>query len=169
MSYPRFQLRDQYEVLAWQISGALLIGLVAIWLGGLWFHGAQLAEQQPVRGAAELLRADATRPSAVRIIRFNEVAGRDLVAVDAENERAIKPLGFERDGFVVSIVRSLDRERRRIGIAAGAPYRLSRWNNGQLLLEDPETGGQIELSAFGSTNAEAFATLLTSKADKAQR
>lgn len=159
--------RDHYERLAWRLSGVLVASLFVIWLAGLLTHRSA-TDEVPNRTPTEFVRADATRPTATRFIRFAEV-GRDFVALDATDGTSIRALGFERDGFVVSIVRSLERERRRLGIATGAPYRLIRWNNGQLLFEDPETGGQIELTAFGASNAEAFGQLLAVDGGKAQR
>ncbi len=169
MSMIRPLVRDQYEVMAWRITGGLLLGILAVWLAGLALH-SNSGEPAPSRtsAAAELIRDDATRPVAVRTIRFAD-KGRDLVALDTADGREIKSLGFERDGFVVSIVRSLDRERKRLGLSAGEPYRLTRWNNGQLLFEDPVTGGQIELSAFGTTNVGAFAQLLKANPEATRR
>ena len=40
------------------------------------------------------------------------------------------------------------------------PFRLARWSDGRLTLEDPTTGRRIELGAFGPTNAEVFAELM---------
>ena len=41
------------------------------------------------------------------------------------------------------------------------PFRLTRWDDGRLSLEDPSTGRRIDdLEAFGPTNAAAFAQLL---------
>lgn len=169
MNILRPLVRDQYEMLAWRITGGLLLGIFGVWLAGLSLH-ANSGDPAPSRAsaAAELIRDDATRPVSMRTIRFAE-QGRDLVALDSADGHQIKALGFERDGFVVSIVRSLERERKRLGMATGEPYRLTRWNNGQLLFEDPSTGGQIELSAFGTTNVGAFAQLLSDKPEVARR
>lgn len=169
MNMLRPLVRDQYEMLAWRITGGLLLGILGVWLVGLTLH-ANGGDGAPSRtsAAAELIRDDATRPVSMRTIRFAE-QGRDLVAFDSADGREIKMLGFERDGFVVSIVRSLDRERKRLGMTAGEPYRLTRWNNGQLLFEDPATGGQIELSAFGTTNVGAFAQLLAAAPEVKRR
>lgn len=166
MTNVRSYANDQYERLAWRLAGGLLVGLVVIWLVGLLAHGSR-TDEVPSGPATEFVRSDATHPVAMRSIRFTEV-GRDLVAHDAADNAPIRALGFERDGFIVSTVRSLERERRRLGLATSAPYRLLRWNNGQLLFEDPETGGQIELTAFGSTNAEAFAQLFATTGGKAR-
>lgn len=169
MNILRPLVRDQYEMMAWRITGGLLLGILGVWLAGLALH-ANGGDPAPTRAsaAAELIRDDATRPVSTRTIRFAD-QGRDLVALDTADGLKIKSLGFERDGFIVSIVRSLDRERKRLGMAAGEPYRLTRWNNGQLLFEDPSTGGQIELSAFGTTNVGAFAKLLSDNPEVTRR
>ena len=45
--------------------------------------------------------------------------------------------------------------------AAGhAPFRLTRYADGRLALDDPSTGAHVELRAFGPTNEAAFARLL---------
>ncbi len=66
------------------------------------------------------------------------------------------------NGFVRGILRGMARERRQHEVGVEPPFRLTRWENGGLSLEDPETGRRIELQAFGPTNAEAFARLLAS-------
>ena len=45
--------------------------------------------------------------------------------------------------------------------ATQTPFRLSAWSDGRLTLDDPATARHIELQAFGSTNTEVFAQLLT--------
>jgi putative photosynthetic complex assembly protein len=157
--------RDRHEKLAWQLAGGLLAGLVVLWSAGYLFHANRPAGTSPLAATADVLRADAVRPTAIRDLRFVE-SGRDLIARDAAGGDIVRLLDFQKDGFVVSIVRSLERERKRLGVAANEPYRLTRWNNGQVLLEDPATGSQTEFSAFGPTNVEAFARLLAAPAGK---
>ena len=77
--------------------------------------------------------------------------------------------------FVRGALRALARERRAdvgdntAGIPdAGsvttpvehAPFRLTRYTDGRLTLDDTTTGAHLELRAFGPTNAAAFAGLL---------
>lgn len=152
-------VRDDHERLGWRMAGGFVAGLLVIWLTGQAIHAQRTAEPPQPAATTDVLRADALRPVATRLVRFADV-GRDLVAHDAETGSIVKPLGFEKDGFVVSIVRSHDRERKRLGLASGAPYRLTRWDNGQILLEDTLTGAQIEFTAFGATNVAAVASLL---------
>lgn len=64
------------------------------------------------------------------------------------------------NGFIRGVLRGLARERRQHEIGNEPPFRLTRWENGQLSLEDPTTGRRIELEAFGPTNLDAFARLL---------
>jgi putative photosynthetic complex assembly protein len=53
------------------------------------------------------------------------------------------------------------RERRSRGVDATPPFRLVRWSDGRLSLEDPSTQREIALEAFGPTNSGAFAELFT--------
>jgi putative photosynthetic complex assembly protein len=64
------------------------------------------------------------------------------------------------NGFIRGVLRGLARERRQHNVGAEPPFRLTRWDNGHLSLEDPQTGRRIELGSFGPTNAEAFSRLL---------
>ena len=58
-------------------------------------------------------------------------------------------------------MRGLARERKRREIGPEPPFRLARAADGRLWLEDPSTGRRIDFIAFGPTNAQAFARLLT--------
>ena len=53
------------------------------------------------------------------------------------------------------------RTRKSEGVGPQDPFRLSAWSDGRLTLDDPATARHIELQAFGSTNTEVFAQLLT--------
>lgn len=64
------------------------------------------------------------------------------------------------NGFLRGSLRGLARERKRQGIGAGPAFRLVRWADGRLTLEDPATRRVIDLAAFGPTNSGAFADLL---------
>lgn len=77
--------------------------------------------------------------------------GRESVAVPAGS----------KTGFIRGVMRGLARDRHLRGIAKDAPFRLTRWSNGNLTLSDPATGRPpIELGSFGETNRAAFAALL---------
>jgi putative photosynthetic complex assembly protein len=52
------------------------------------------------------------------------------------------------------------RERRSHGLGMEHPFRIARYPDGRLVLEDLATDRVIDLQAFGPTNAGAFARLL---------
>ncbi|MEE2950227.1 MAG: photosynthetic complex assembly protein PuhC [Pseudomonadota bacterium] len=63
-------------------------------------------------------------------------------------------------GFAVEALRNLDRYRARAGASETAPFVLALKADGRLVVEDPETGQQVELRAFGEENTRTFAALL---------
>ena len=64
------------------------------------------------------------------------------------------------DNFIRGVLRSLARERRGIGAGAETPFRVSRFDDGRIVLQDLATGRSLVLQAFGITNARAFAKWL---------
>ena len=78
----------------------------------------------------------------------------------ADGTRTVTVLAPGSNGFIRGVLRGLVRERKRRGIGAETPFRLSYLTDGRLLLADPATGRVIDLGAFGPTNTAAFARLL---------
>jgi putative photosynthetic complex assembly protein len=76
---------------------------------------------------------------------------------------AVLPAGT--NGFARGVLRGLARDRRLAHLGAGPPFRLVRWSDGRLSLEDPTTDRVIAIEAFGPTNAQVFADLLVSAQD----
>ena len=66
-----------------------------------------------------------------------------------------------QDGFVRIVLRNLARERIRQEQERHIPFRLTRWADGRLSVEDPTTGRRVDLGAFGAVNAASFAKLMT--------
>ncbi len=58
------------------------------------------------------------------------------------------------------MLRGLARERRARQVGTAPPFRLTRWADGRLSLDDVETGRHVDLEVFGPTNAGAFADIL---------
>lgn len=149
---------DAHERLGWLMAAGVFAFIVAIWLAGLVLHGAGPAPLAAASGV-DLLRPDAARPVAQAMISFDEREDR-MMGARSEARGDLGVLDSARDGFIISMFKSLDRARVAASLDRSKPYRVSQWNNGQVLLEDPSTGAQIELSAFGKTNAAAFAALI---------
>ena len=97
-----------------------------------------------------------------RDLVFIDTAGGDVAVRDAvtgEVTTAVKA-GSET-GFIRGVMRGMARDRQQRDIPNDAPFRLTRWSNGDLTLGDPATGrAPIELGAFGATNRKAFEVLL---------
>ena len=82
---------------------------------------------------------------------------------DARVDQRVAIIEPGTNGFLRATVRGLAQERMREEPAPGPPFRLTAWADGRLTLEDPTTGRTVEMEAFGKTNAEAFAQLLTDR------
>ncbi len=98
---------------------------------------------------------------ASRDLRFEDRADGSVAVVDVSAGQSIEVLTPGSDGFMRATLRGLARDRRSLGIGAEPPFRLTLWEDGRLSLEDPSTGRNVALEAFGATNAQAFARLLT--------
>jgi putative photosynthetic complex assembly protein len=124
---------------------------------------ATLAAVAALRYTGAPTVAEAPSPVLVaRELRFQDRSDGAVVVIDvqhAERSRVLEP-GTGTDGFLRATLRTLARERKRQGIGAEPPFRLSALADGRLILEDPSTGRHVDLEAFGPTNAERFARLL---------
>lgn len=125
-------------------------GVFALALGfAVFLHddGPNLPEGAPI--ASQALRFEDRLDGAVAVY-----------AGDATQPSAM--LAPNSNHFVRALMRSLARERRiqETGVAGEAPFRLTLYPDGRLILEDPTTSRMLDLRAYGQTNAMAFAQLL---------
>lgn len=101
---------------------------------------------------------DLTRPTVVEL-GFRDRDDGSVVVLDGATDQAVLTLPPGTNGFVRGVMRGLARERRAHGLDHTVPFRLARWPDGHLTLEDPATGRLIELASFGATNQAAFGEL----------
>ena len=109
--------------------------------------------------------ADSTPQAAVvaqRDLRFTDLPGGAVEITDVHHPGYAQRLapGVQSDGFLRATIRALARERKRDGGNDLTPFRLSALADGRLVLEDLATGHEVDLEAFGPTNAGRFAQLL---------
>jgi putative photosynthetic complex assembly protein len=102
-------------------------------------------------------------PVESRDLQFEDGKDGTVLVYDARDRSLIDVIQPGTNGFVRVVLRGLARERRLGDIGKQPPFRLTRFANGQLTLEDTATSKQIDLVAFGSSNAEAFARLMTAR------
>lgn len=110
------------------------------------------------RGAGD---AAPTPPAAVVAsydVRFVDRPDGGLDAYLADG-RSLGRLDAADSGFTRGVMRGFARGRRQAGIAADAPYRLTRLADGRLVMEDPGQTMRVELDVFGSANAAVLARI----------
>ncbi len=115
-------------------------------------------------GIARLTGYTPDQPPVSRVVesydlRFEDRADGAVLIYDASN-RLTDELAPGTNGFVRGVLRGLVRERRADHVGPTPPFRLTRWADGRLSLDDPSTGRHIDLEVFGPTNAGAFADIL---------
>ncbi len=106
--------------------------------------------------------APAARPIVVRDLHFIDQVDGSIVVVDANADQAIDTVQPGTGGFVRASLRGLVRDRRRWGIGQEPPFRLAKMADGGIVLEDPSTGREVNLIAFGQTNMAAFSKWINS-------
>ena len=109
-----------------------------------------------------------TQPSG-QLLAARELTFRDLpdgaVGVQDATGAEIIRLEAGTNSFIRATLRGLVRERRMGELGPQAPFRLAAWNDGRLTLEDIATGRIIDIVAFGPTQTEAFARLLSARSE----
>lgn len=137
--------------------------------GALWGAAALIGFTLVSASAARVgVIGPASAPAAEAVtsrdLRFKDRADGAVAVHEAGDDRLVAVLPPGGDGFIRGTMRGLARERRQREIGAEPPFRLTRWDNGRLSLEDVGTGRRIDLEAFGPTNVQAFGRLLTAEA-----
>ena len=98
---------------------------------------------------------------ASRELRFVDRADGAVEVYSGADDTLVQVLPPGTNGFLRGTLRGLARYRKPYKVGAAMPFRLTRFADGRLSLDDPVTGEHIDLEAFGSTNAGIFADLLT--------
>jgi putative photosynthetic complex assembly protein len=99
---------------------------------------------------------------ATRDLRFEDRPDGSIAVIDAR-DGTVAQVVTGTQGFIRGTLRGLARERRREGVGAEQPFRLTARADGRLTLEDPATGRRVDLESFGPTNAGVFAEMLTAR------
>jgi putative photosynthetic complex assembly protein len=92
-------------------------------------------------------------------VRFEDRQDGAVLIYSEPADRLAHTLEPGTNGFVRGVLRGLARERRAEHVGPTAPFKLTRWADGRLSLDDPSTGRHVDLEVFGPTNAGAFAAI----------
>jgi putative photosynthetic complex assembly protein len=128
----------------WIIAAVMVFALAATALARLTGHGPPVSHAQAL---------------AQRALVFTDLPDGSIGVTDAASGAVLEPLQGEQ-GFVRGVLRALARERRLTDPSSRVAFELSATADGRLVLNDPVTNQQIDLQAFGATNAAVFARLL---------
>jgi putative photosynthetic complex assembly protein len=124
-------------------GGAILIAFVAAAVGG---SPTQLPKAQV---------------QATRLLRFDDSSTGAVLVTDARTGRTVATLAPGTNGFIRATLRGLSHANgHEEHPLANHPFQLTALSDGRLTLDDPVTHRTLDLEAFGSLNAGAFASLL---------
>ena len=137
--------------------------------GALMLAGMAVASSIAIAAYGRITGAANSEPTAkvlmARDLLFKDRPNGAVAVFDARDPSTpIEVVAPETNGFLRATMRGLARQRLRQDADRDVPFRLTGWADGRLTLEDPTTGRRVEMEAFGITNEEAFARLLTAKA-----
>ncbi len=130
------------------VSAALLVGFTVL--------AVTVARLTGLGGTEPLVSV----PVESRDLRFEDRADGAVAVIDSTALREVAVLAPGSNNFIRGALRGLVRERKRQDIGMQPAFRLTRWADGRLTIEDPATARTIDLGAFGPTNAQSFAMLL---------
>ena len=99
-----------------------------------------------------------------RELRFFDRPDGAVEVYTGAGDALVSVLPAGTNGFLRGTLRGLARYRKPYDAGAESPFRLTRFADGRLSLDDPVTGEHIDLEAFGPANAGIFAELLTTAA-----
>jgi len=92
-------------------------------------------------------------------LRFEDRADGAVLVRDAERGDVFEVIAPGSGNFVRATLRTFAQARKRSDLDAQVPFRLVRYSDGSLSLEDPATGRVVQLDAFGVDNAGSFVKL----------
>lgn len=127
--------------------------------------GALLLASIGLAGTARLTNSNhvvmpPTYPVAQRDLLFVDLADGGVGVRDAATGDLVTKVAPTTGGFLRGIMRGLVRSHRLANLPPHSSFRLTRWADGRLSIEDPATHDRYDLGAFGATNEQVFARLL---------
>lgn len=137
------------------IAAAVLIGMSMLLAAAGRLGGLKTDDEAPATDAVATLD-----------LRFEDRAAGGVSVVDDGEDRVVATIEPGEGGFIRGVLRALVRERRSMRLGPEAPFRLTRWSDGRLSIEDIATGERVHVEAFGPTQVAAFARLMTLAEDE---
>ncbi|PRY93246.1 putative photosynthetic complex assembly protein [Hasllibacter halocynthiae] len=135
------------------IPPILIKGMFAVMLGALSLVAFARLTDMPLQGVPAMDPIAQERP-----IGFLRSAEGSVLVTDGGE--VIADLSGRSAGFIDSYARALERRRALRLIDQAAPVRLIEFEDGRLILVDPETDWRVDPRSFGPDSQEAFRRFL---------
>lgn len=107
-----------------------------------------------------LTRMELARPVQHLAFRVEDTADGSIALRDAERGGLVATVRPGEDNFIRATLRGFAQGRLRAGLSREVPFRLTRFDDGSLRLDDSLTGRSVDFGAFGPSNYAAFARLM---------
>ncbi|MEO1159301.1 MAG: photosynthetic complex assembly protein PuhC [Pseudomonadota bacterium] len=136
----------------------------------VWFICAGIIAIVAMVGVARLAGFDPTQSGEVTVVEsrdvlFMDTANGGVSVIDNETGSQLRELAPGTNGFLRATLRGLAKNRMTRGFGPDVPFRVARTSTGMTQLTDLATGRTITLDAFGQTNTQVFAKLLSTGAN----
>ena len=143
------------------IPRGALIGAAVLLTSVMALTGAVRIGWIPKSANPELSRSAAhIAPAATRDLHFADREDGAVVISDAATDEIVTVIPFGEGGFVRATMRRMAKTRAAAGIGSEPSFKLIRWKNGALSLQDPQTGKDAEIYGFGPDHTAIFAGML---------
>ena len=107
-----------------------------------------------------LTRMEPARPVQSLALRVDDAADGSLALRDADRGALVATVRPGEDNFIRATLRGFAQGRLRAGLSREVPFRLTRFDDGSLRLDDSLTGRSVDFGAFGPSNYAAFARVM---------
>jgi len=107
-----------------------------------------------------VVRETSTAVQSERTLFFADATDGGILVTDAATHQEAAHIEPGTGGFLRGSLRALTRARSLAHIGREVPFRLVRYTDGRLVLEDPSTGQHITVTSFGPTQVASFDQLL---------
>lgn len=107
-----------------------------------------------------LTRMEPTRAVQSLAFRVEDASDGSITLRNAEHGDLVATVQPGADNFIRATLRGFGQARLRAGLTREVPFRLTRFGDGSLRLDDALTGRSVDFGAFGPSNFAAFARLM---------
>lgn len=94
-----------------------------------------------------------------RDVRFDPQADGTISVFDVGQNREVARLSPDKNGFIFGMMRGIKQKRDVAHTDPATPFRITKWQDGRMTLDDPSTGMHVAVSSFGPTQVESFQQL----------